>query len=146
MQTQSLTRIIGSLAVLALAVSMLASTGRADEKVFDKKTPRDQNDIIYGGRGVTDHSAIAGIVSLIIPGLGQAINKNETKKVVTHLVIGLVGFVAVVNPIGFVFAVFHVWSGWDALIDRRGGYINECVEAPPAWLDVSTGAGVSSTA
>lgn len=146
MNTSMTIRITGTLAVLVLGAAMLAGSSRADEKVFDQKTPRDQNDIIYGGRGVSDHSAIAGIVSLIIPGLGQAINKNETKKVVTHLVIGLVGYVAVVNPIGFVFAVFHIWSGWDALIDRRGGYINECVNAPPAWMDVSTGAGVCTTA
>jgi hypothetical protein len=137
---------VGGLAVLAVVVAAVPGTGRCDEKVFEVKTPRDQNDIIYGGRGVTDHSAVAGLVSLIIPGLGQAINKNSTPKIVTHLVIGLVGFVGFVTPVGFVFGVFHIWSGWDALIDRRGGYINGCVAAPDTWLDVSTGPAATATA
>ena len=113
--------------LLLLAACAAAGPVQASDRVFDKKSPSDPNDIIYGGRGVSDHSAVAGIVSLFIPGIGQAINKNPTKKVVTHLVIGLVGFTGFIHPIGFVFAVFHLWSAWDGLIDRPGGYINGCV-------------------
>ena len=52
---------------------------------------------------------VAGLASLIIwPGLGQYLNDNETKKNVTHAVLGLTG-------------IFRLWSGWDALINRQGG-------------------------
>ena len=116
--------LLGSLAVAA-------GPAGADERVFDKKSPSNPNDIVYGGRGVSDRSAVAGVVSLILPGIGQAINKNEGKKVATHLIVGLIGFTGFINPLGFIFAVFHLWSGWDALIDRRGGYLNGCVDVPP---------------
>ncbi|MBI3316454.1 MAG: hypothetical protein HYZ85_00420 [Candidatus Omnitrophica bacterium] len=54
-------------------------------------------------------TVIAGLASLIIwPGLGQYLNDNETKKNVTHAVLGLTG-------------IFRFWSGWDALIARQGG-------------------------
>ena len=133
--------VIVLLAVAAMA-SALPGTGRADERVFDKKTPRNPNDIIYGGRGVSDHSAVGAICSLIIPGIGQAINHNETKKIVTHGIVGLLYFAGLVNPIGWALGLFHIWSCWDALIDRQGGYINGCVQAPESWNDVSTGEAV----
>jgi MFS-type transporter involved in bile tolerance (Atg22 family) len=58
---------------------------------------------------ITGKTVVSGLVSLIIwPGLGQYINNNETKKNVTHALIGL-------------FPPFRFWSGWDALIDRQGG-------------------------
>jgi len=50
-----------------------------------------------------------GLASLLIwPGIGQYLNDNETKKNVTHAVIGLL-------------PPFRLWSGWDALIARQGG-------------------------
>lgn len=58
---------------------------------------------------ISGRTVVAGLLSLIIwPGIGQVVNKNETKKDVTHAVIGL-------------FPLFRFWSGWDALIDRQGG-------------------------
>lgn len=50
-----------------------------------------------------------GLASLIIwPGIGQYLNNNQTKKNVTHAIVGL-------------FPPFRFWSGWDALIARQGG-------------------------
>lgn len=58
---------------------------------------------------ISGKSVVAGLCSLIIwPGIGQVINKNETKKDVTHAIGGLI-------------PLFRLWSGWDALIDRQGG-------------------------
>ena len=54
-------------------------------------------------------TVVAGLLSFLIwPGIGQVVNQNETKKDVTHGILGLTG-------------VFRFWSGWDALIDRQGG-------------------------
>ena len=59
---------------------------------------------------ITGKSVLAGATSLIIwPGIGQAINSNPGDKIVTHAVIGL-------------FPPFRFWSGWDALVNRTGGY------------------------
>ena len=65
------------------------------------------NTAVHGN--MTGKSAIHGLVSLLLwPGLGQYLNKNEDKKVITHAILGLTG-------------VFRLWSGWDALIQRQGG-------------------------
>ena len=59
---------------------------------------------------ITGKSVAAGLLSLIIwPGIGQAVNGNKGDKVATHAVIGL-------------FPPFRLWSGWDALVRRDGGY------------------------
>ena len=134
--------LIRKIALGGLVAAALASAGAAEERVFDKKTPSDQNDIIYGGNGVTGRSAAAGICSLILPGIGQAVNGNAGKKVAVHLVIGLLPLIAYTNPVGIVFSLFHIWSGWDALIDRRGGYINGTVSAPAEWLDATNNEGI----
>lgn len=120
---------------------LAAAATRAEQPVFDRKHPSDPNDIIYGGRGVQDHTVVAALCSAILPGVGQAINKNPSKKIVTHAVVGLLFWVGVAHPIGFVFGLFHVWSAWDALIDRPGGYINGCVLGPErgAWLEAGCG-------
>ena len=58
---------------------------------------------------ITGKTVVAGLTSLIIwPGIGQYLNNNETKKNVTHAILGLTG-------------IFRLWSGWDALIARQGG-------------------------
>ncbi len=58
---------------------------------------------------ITGKTVCAGLASLIIwPGIGQYLNDNETKKNVTHAILGLTG-------------IFRLWSGWDALIARKGG-------------------------
>ena len=58
---------------------------------------------------ITGKTVVYGLASLVIwPGLGQYLNDNETKKNVTHAILGLTG-------------IFRLWSGWDALIARQGG-------------------------
>ena len=58
---------------------------------------------------ITGKSVVSGLCSFLIwPGIGQYVNDNETKKNVTHAVLGLTG-------------IFRFWSGWDALINRQGG-------------------------
>jgi len=59
---------------------------------------------------ITLKSVGAGLLSLIIwPGIGQAVNDQEGGKVTAHALIGL-------------FPPFRFWSGYDALVDRDGGY------------------------
>lgn len=64
----------------------------------------------HGKNGeVTGKSVGAAALSLLIwPGIGQAVNKNESKKNITHALLGLTG-------------VFRIWSCYDALVDRSGG-------------------------
>jgi hypothetical protein len=58
---------------------------------------------------ITGKTAIFGLTSLLIwPGIGQYLNDNQSKKIITHAVIGL-------------FPPFRLWSGWDALVARQGG-------------------------
>ena len=58
---------------------------------------------------ITGKSVVAGLCSFFLwPGIGQYLNDNETKKNVTHAIIGIT-------------QIFRFWSGWDALIDRQGG-------------------------
>jgi hypothetical protein len=58
---------------------------------------------------ITGKTVCFGLASLIIwPGIGQYLNNNETKKNVTHAIIGLL-------------PPFRLWSGWDALVARQGG-------------------------
>ncbi len=131
--------------MVAVAGSMmLPSLTSAGEKVFEEKKPRNPNDIIYGGRGVTGKSAVTGIVSLIVPGVGQLINENQGKKVATHFVVGLIGYVGFAHPVGFVFGLFHLWSGWDALIDRPGGYLDGILQAPGTEEILDAGLGMTS--
>jgi hypothetical protein len=61
---------------------------------------------------VTGRSIGAGLLSFIIwPGIGQAVNSNKGPKVATHAVLGLI-------------PITRFWSGYDALVDRHGGYWN----------------------
>jgi hypothetical protein len=58
---------------------------------------------------MTGKTVCAGLLSLVVwPGLGQYMNDNETKKNVTHAILGIT-------------QIFRFWSGWDALIARQGG-------------------------
>ena len=51
----------------------------------------------------------AGALSLIVwPGLGQIVNEQTDKKVITHAILGLTG-------------IFRFWSCYDAVVDRDGG-------------------------
>ncbi|MCE3234721.1 MAG: hypothetical protein K0Q50_901 [Vampirovibrio sp.] len=61
---------------------------------------------------ISGRSVVAGALSLLIwPGIGQAVNSNKGDKIATHAVIGLL-------------PPFRFWSGYDALVDRKGGYWN----------------------
>lgn len=61
---------------------------------------------------ISGRSVVAGVLSFVVwPGIGQAVNDNKGKKVATHAVVGLL-------------PPFRFWSGYDALVDRQGGYAN----------------------
>jgi hypothetical protein len=61
---------------------------------------------------ISGRSVVGGLLSFLIwPGIGQAVNSNKGDKVVTHAVAGLL-------------PPFRFWSGYDALVDRKGGYWN----------------------
>lgn len=64
----------------------------------------------HGTNGqVSGKSVGAGALSLIVwPGLGQILNGQSDKKVITHALLGLTG-------------VFRFWSCYDAVVDRNGG-------------------------
>lgn len=60
--------------------------------------------------GITGKSVVAGLLSLLIwPGIGQAVNDQPGDKVASHAIVGLL-------------PPFRFWSGYDALVDRNGGY------------------------
>ncbi len=57
-------------------------------------------------------TVVSGLLSLLIwPGIGQAVNDTSGEKAVTHAVLGLL-------------PPYRIWSGYDALVDRKGGYWN----------------------
>lgn len=59
---------------------------------------------------ITGKSVGAGLLSFFIwPGIGQAVNEQPGKKVATHAVLGII-------------PPYRFWSGYDALVDRDGGY------------------------
>lgn len=59
---------------------------------------------------ITKKSVAGGLLSLIIwPGIGQAMNDDKGEKVATHAIVGLL-------------PPFRFWSGYDALVKRKGGY------------------------
>ena len=66
-----------------------------------------------GTRGtITGKTVVGGLLSLIIwPGIGQAMNDTPGNKVATHAIVGLL-------------PPFRIWSGYDALYNRKGGYWN----------------------
>ncbi|MBX2860306.1 MAG: hypothetical protein KTR14_03670 [Vampirovibrio sp.] len=89
-------------AMLSLAVAGMLST--AMTPAFAGNTDPPSTGKISG------RTVLAGVTSLLIwPGIGQAINSNKGDKVVTHVVVGLL-------------PPFRIWSGYDALVDRSGGY------------------------
>lgn len=130
-----------------IALALMATLGASEalarrNEVFDPKTPKNPNDIIYGGRGVTGKSVAAGIISLILPGVGQLIDEHKPGKAAVHFILGLPVFLgSVIGPGAFVFGLWHIWSGWDALIDRPGGYLDGLVGIPNGSeiLDASLG-------
>lgn len=60
---------------------------------------------------ISGRSVVAGVLSFAVwPGIGQAVNDNKGKKVATHAVLGLL-------------PPYRVWSAYDAVVDRQGGYL-----------------------
>ncbi len=69
-----------------------------------------ENTAVHGE--ITPVTIVAGLFSFFLwPGIGQVMNQNEAKKVMTHILLGFTG-------------IFRLWSGWDALIGRQGGRWN----------------------
>jgi hypothetical protein len=64
----------------------------------------------HGHNGdITPKSVGAGCLSLLLwPGVGQLMNNESDSKTLTHAVLGFTG-------------VFRIWSGYDALVNRKGG-------------------------
>ena len=94
-EEQTMKKLIALVSILALVITFVPAPAFA------------VNTATHGD--ITGRSVVSGLVSFLIwPGLGQYLNKNETKKNVTHAVLGLTG-------------VFRFWSGWDGLINRQGG-------------------------
>ena len=59
---------------------------------------------------ITGRTVVYGLTSLFIwPGIGQYLNTCEPKKNWTHAIIGLL-------------PPFRLFSGWDALVARKGGF------------------------
>jgi hypothetical protein len=59
---------------------------------------------------ITGKTVGAGLLSLLIwPGIGQALNSTPGEKVATHAIIGIL-------------PPYRFWSGYDALVNRKGGY------------------------
>ncbi|MBI4430843.1 MAG: hypothetical protein HY587_03925 [Candidatus Omnitrophica bacterium] len=66
-----------------------------------------ENTAVHGD--MTGKTFVHGLASLLIwPGVGQYLNDNKLEKNWTHAALGLTG-------------IFRLWSGWDAMIDRKGG-------------------------
>lgn len=87
--------------IIALLVVLVMMFGVMSPQAFAENTAK------HGK--MTGKTVCSGLLSLLVwPGIGQYLNDNETKKNVTHAVLGLTG-------------IFRLWSGWDALIDRQGG-------------------------
>ena len=82
-----------------IAITVISSSLIAPARAADIQT-----------NSITGKSVLAGVLSLIIwPGIGQAVNQDQGKKVVTHAIVGLL-------------PPFRFWSGYDALVRRKGGY------------------------
>lgn len=64
----------------------------------------------HGKNGkITPKTVGAGALSLLIwPGIGQLMNDEKTEKCGVHALLGFTG-------------IFRFWSGYDALVDRKGG-------------------------
>jgi hypothetical protein len=90
-----------SLGIIALSLfALLAAPVSAGEFTTSNAT--------YGE--ITGKTAVAGLLSFLIwPGLGQYMNDCETDKNVTHAVLGIT-------------QIYRFWSGWDAIVNRQGGY------------------------
>ena len=89
---------------ISLAVLMMAAATTPAALAANTDPPQRGN--------ISGRSVVAGVLSLLVwPGIGQAVNDNRGPKVATHAVLGLL-------------PPYRIWSGYDALVDRQGGYWN----------------------
>jgi len=89
-----------------LSLILVGSMAATSTSAFAENTDPPHNGHITG------RSVVAGLLSLIVwPGIGQAVNADKGTKVATHAVIGL-------------FPPYRFWSGYDGLMNRKGGYWN----------------------
>jgi hypothetical protein len=91
---------LGKLVLLLAAVSLLS----LNVPSFAKNPDPPKTGAITG-RSV----GAAALSFLVWPGIGQAVNNDKGEKVLTHAALGITG-------------VYRFWSGYEALVDRKGGY------------------------
>ena len=95
--------------VLILLLSPVTAWAKDWQEPHEYERSRQNSQTPQSGH-ITGKSVAAGALSLLVwPGIGQAINDNAGKKVGTHAVLGLL-------------PPYRIWSGYDALVDRKGGY------------------------
>ena len=89
-------KLVTFLVIAALLFSVVPSTAFAD------------NTATRGN--ITGKTVVYGLTSLLIwPGIGQYLNNCTPKKNWTHAIIGII-------------PPFRFFSGWDALVARKGGF------------------------
>lgn len=94
--------------LLASSLILVLLTGAPVSSVTAAEAKTEENGATYGR--VSLKTVAAGLASFLVwPGIGQVINDNKKKKAVTHAILGLT-------------QIFRFWSGWDALVDRHGGF------------------------
>lgn len=87
--------------MIMLAFQLVQAPGALAAKFSESNATRGE---------ITGKSVVSGLCSFLIwPGIGQYVNDCETKKNVTHALLGIT-------------QIFRFWSGWDALVQRKGGY------------------------
>lgn len=95
---------------VAYTLVVLAMCAALPGEAKDWQGPNDKAPAKSGK--VTGKTVGAGALSLLIwPGIGQAVNDNKGSKVATHALLGLL-------------PPYRLWSGYDALVNRQGGYWN----------------------
>lgn len=94
--------------VLATVLTLMLVCMAIPSMTFAEDCTVSKSNATYGE--MTGKTVVGGLLSFLIwPGIGQYMNDEETDKNVTHALLGLTG-------------IFRFWSGWDALVDRNGGY------------------------
>lgn len=94
-----------ALLTAAALAAVLGTAGMNTAAFADSANPHPPQSGSISGRSV-----VGGVLSFLVwPGIGQAVNSNRAPKVATHAILGLL-------------PPYRFWSGYDALVDRQGGY------------------------
>jgi hypothetical protein len=103
-ETIGMNRLMKSVLIVFVMLGLIMS---AVSPVWAKKSSDESR---RAGK-ITGRSVVAGAASFFVwPGIGQAVNDNKGKKVATHAVLGLL-------------PPYRFWSAYDAVVDRKGGYL-----------------------